>query len=250
MHLSTTLSSPEELKNYYLAILNNQLEKELQKIRDIIFDALYYPLEKLLNSFILNSKDIDKSDYIKCRDSLENELLIIKQWFQIIKYKETQYNLNTFLNVFKTKYPKIRIESSIRNDYKIHSNMIGCLYNIIFNLLNNASKHSGFSEYSDELGLFISIQPIIDVPNWFIFTLSNNVSSFLDNEVIINNVNNINSLKKKKEEIETYTAMEGKSGYHKIIRILERNFKDAWDLNVFFDKNNRTFNVKLCIGLE
>lgn len=246
--LPLQLNSPEALKDYYFSILTNRLEEELNRIGGIVFDALYYPLEKLLTDFIENTKNTDMSNFIKCRDLLENEVSIIRQWFKIIKYKETTYNMNVFLNVFKTKYPNIKIESDVNANYAIQSNIIGCLYNIIFNLLNNASKHSGFYEYSDELGLCISVNNEAD--SNLTFVISNNVSCALDENIIIDDICKINSMIEKKEEIEAYTLMEGKSGYQKIIRILERNFKNMWNLSVSFDNNNRSFNVKLSIGLE
>lgn len=244
------LNSPEALKSYYFTILTNQLEAELNRIGIIVFNALYYPLEKLLTEHIENASNTDIGNYVICKDLLENEVLIIRQWFKVIEYKETTYNINMFLNVFKTKYPKVKIKSNVNTNYTIKSNIIGCLYNIIFNLLNNASKHSGFYEYSDELGLNISVSNETD--GKLTFVVSNNVSCALDENIIIDDINKIHSLIKNKEEIETYTPMEGKSGYQKIIRILERNFKNLWELSVFFDnnKNNRSFNVKLSICLE
>lgn len=246
--LPLQLNSPEALKDYYFSILTNRLEEELNRIGGIVFDALYYPLEKLLTEFIENTEGTDISNFIKCRDLLENEVSIIRQWFKIIKYKETTYSMNVFLNVFKTKYPNVQIESKVDTNYVIQSNIIGCLYNIIFNLLNNASKHSGFYEYSDELGLKVLVNK--ERNSNLTFVISNNVSCALDQNTILSDISKINSLIENKQEIETYTPMEGKSGYQKIIRILERNFKNAWDLSVRFDENNRSFNVKLSIGLE
>lgn len=240
---------PIDLKNTYLYILENKLENELEKLGENVYNFLkreIFSKLKILDKYVDNSMH----DNVKmCIDQLEAGLQQLKEWFAVAQNQATPYKFETWLEVLKSDYACLEISKSKFSDFIINGNSVLCLHNVFNNFLFNVIRHSGYSEVDPRLKLTLKIEQESDVDEQrkIRFRITNRVSRNKNQEVILKDIEEIKKLIFFKKDIQKYQNDEGKSGYKKIIRLLERGFIDCWDLRVGYECDIREFWVDLNI---
>ncbi len=244
-----TLMQPIDLKNLYLGILEDKLKSELEMLGESVYSILK---QKLLNELIILDKYVENSmhDYVKiCIDQLEMGLRQLKEWFAVAKHQATPYRFDAWLALLQSEYTCLTIDKSSFDDFVINGNSVLCLHNVFNNFLFNVIRHSGYSEMDPRLGLTLKIEQESnsDGQRKIRFRITNKVNKNKNQEIIIKDINKIKKLILSKKDIEKYQNDEGKSGYKKIIRLLERGFFECWDMDVGYKYDIKEFWVDLII---
>lgn len=189
-------------------------------------------------------------DYVKiCIDQLEMGLRQLKEWFAVAKHQATPYRFDVWLALLQSEYTCLTIDKSSFDDFVINGNSVLCLHNVFNNFLFNVIRHSGYSEMDPRLGLTLKIEQESnsDGQRKIRFRITNKVNKNKNQEIIIRDINKIKKLILSKKDIEKYQNDEGKSGYKKIIRLLERGFFECWDMDVGYKYDIKEFWVDLII---
>lgn len=250
LFVSTNMpSQPIGLKDIYLRVLNQKLKIELELLGENVYDILK---ENIYKDLIELDKCIDNSmrDQVKvCIDQLDMGLQQIKEWFAFAKNQMTPYKFDAWLEVMRSEYTCLEIQKGNFDDFSINGNSVTCLYNVFNNFLFNVVRHSGYSEIDPLLKLKLEIEQkhSSETQKKIRFKITNRVNPNKDQGVIIKDVYKIRELIEKKDCVEKYQTEEGKSGYKKIIRLLEKGFGDCWKMNVGYEPDINIFWVDLVI---
>lgn len=242
-------SQPVGLKEIYLRLLNDKLKRELKGLGENVYDILKEDIYKELMEL---DKCIDYSmrDQVKiCMDQLEMGLQQIKEWFDFAKNQTTPYKFDAWLELMRSEYTCLEIRKGSFDDFSINGNSVTCLYNVFNNFLFNVVRHSGYSEIDPLLKLQLEIEQkhSNETQKKIRFRITNRVDQNKDQKVILQDVDKICELIKEKDSVEKYQTEEGKSGYKKIIRLLEKGFYNCWKMNVGYEQDIRIFWVDLVI---
>lgn len=240
---------PIDLKNIYLDILNKKLERELAELGENVYDILK---ENIFGELVALNKNIENNmhDKVKkCLDQLEMGLQQVKEWFAIAQNQATPYKFETWLELLESEYIGLEVNKSKFDDFIINGNSVACLYNVFNNFLFNVVRHSGYSEIDSLLMLRLKIEQISNENKQkkISFRITNRVNKNKNQDEIINDVKDIKKLLSTKDKIDEYQNEEEKSGYKKIIRLLEKGFERCWDMDVGYESDTREFWVDLII---
>lgn len=244
------VKSPDDLKRVCIAILETKLENELLRLGNIIYEKLYYEITRLLDEKIIFKNSVYANQAMQCKDALEYELCKVRDWFSFSQNFAEQYKFSAWIEQLKEDYPYIVICSNAPDTFMLTSSQLSDMDILFHNLILNIFKHSGFEEDDSLLDVVVIINyQKTNTGNIINIKLSNSVSPFKDKEDLLADVEGIKMLINQKGN-ELSILEERKTGYKKIIRLLNRNYSDKWSLNPFYDNENKKFIVELVLKYE
>lgn len=244
------IKTPDDLKQICLEFLNAKLKDELVRLGEIVYNKLYVGINENLDNIIINSQSIYTNQAIQCKDKLEYELSKIRDWFSFAENVSEMYKFNAWIEQLKEDYPYINIKSNAPDEFMLNSSRLNDMDILFHNLILNIFKHSGFEEDDSLLDVNAIINyKFINRKNIISLLLSNTVSQSKEKEDILSDIKMIKLLINQGEK-EVSCLGDRKSGYKKIIRLLNRNYNNFWKLDPDYDDVNKKFIVKLEIEYE
>lgn len=244
------VNTTDDLKNICIQILNEKLENELNRLGDEVFDVLYMNIDRILNEEIINKQSVYTDAAMRCKEILDYELEKIKDWFSFNQNCAEFYKFGTWIEQLGEDYPYIRIDSNVPHTFMISASRLNDMDILFQNLLLNIFKHSGYEEDDSNLSVIAKVNYKKHGRNNVIsFYLKNNVSSEkLESEILAD----IEAIKMEqiRKENESSHLEKRKSGYKKMIRILNRNYYNKWKLEPEYDTVTKEFLVNLVVEYE
>lgn len=247
--LPKVISSPEELSDIYMNILNEELEKKLIEWGDGICGYIKKEIATYLEG-LYNSCDAKlKADVNKTSDLLDEEISKLKEWFRITENQDIEYRLTNLVDVLEQEWTGLSVTSNIDKNIIVNGNVINFFYTIIRELIWNAEKHSGFREGDPRLKIKIKL----DVEDEdVLFEVGNNIEDNVEFITIEQNIvelrDIIASVEKSDYKIfEGRDIYEGKSGYKKIVKLLKRAYDGKYHIDLKSNKNEFIVTVKIVL---
>lgn len=244
------VKTPDDLKNVCTHILDEKLEDELVRLGTIVFEKLYTGIDKLLSEEIINKQSIYTNQAMQCKETLEYELCKIKDWFSFTQNYAENYKFCAWIEQLEEDYPYININSNVPSTFMLSASRLSDMDILFHNLLLNIFKHSGYEEDDSQLHVVAKIDYRKEEEGHIIeFYLKNNVSFIREEEEIIADIKAI-TMEMSQKTKEPSRLGEQKSGYKKIIRLLNRNYSNKWSLEPQYNSVKKEFSVRLAIEYE
>lgn len=244
------VNTAEDLKNMCVQILNKKLKRELIRIGNEVVDILYKNIDRILNEEIISKKSIYTNMAMRCKETLDYELGKIQDWFSFNQNCVEFYKFGAWIEQLGEDYPYIGIDSNVPDTFMISASRLNDMDILFQNLLLNIFKHSGYEEDDSNLSVVARIEYKKEGENNVVsFYLKNNVSSEKVEKEILEDIEAIKIEKNRKENEDSHLE-KGKSGYKKMIRLLNRNYCNKWKLEPVYDPLEREFSVSLHVEYE
>ena len=248
--LPKNINGPEDMEEIYSKILNSELQKRLPDWGKKICDFIDIEIRKYLDVLYKNCEGDLKVNVNKVCDLLGEEIDKLKEWFSVTENQEIAYRLVTLGDVLEQEWGCVNVNSKINNEILVTGNVINFLYTIIRELIWNAEKHSGYKE--DDVNFKIDININMEGEN-IVFEVINNIKDSAELKSMDRNIKELEEIIKNVEqydanEINRKDVHEGKSGYHKIVKLLKRTYSDQYQIDI--QNTDKEFKVKLSLLLE
>lgn len=248
--LPQKIEAPEDIEKIYSEILKQELDNRLPSWSNNIASFIDKEMRSYLNDLYKNCTDVLKTDVNKTCDLLGEEIEKLKEWFSVTENQEVTYRLATLGDVLEQEWGCVEVCFNVNEYTIVKSNVINLLYTIIRELIWNAEKYSGYKEDDTNFKIYINMYTVEDN---IVFEVINNIKE--DTE-INNSEKSIDEIIEIIEEVEKYDVnernrkdiREGKSGYHKIVKLLKRVCDDNY--KIVPELNKGAFKVKITILME
>lgn len=243
---------PEEVREYYLKMLDTILVKSLpswgEKICNLIDERVMESLQ-----ILYDSADKNLQNYVKkTTDLWGEELEKLKQWFTVTQNQDTEYRLITLGDVLQQEWEYLTISSRLDDEIIVKGSIINFLYTIIRELIWNAEKYSDVKTEESSEKVIIQFDEIEDN---LVIRVENVIAHKFGKKKILKDLQEIQSVIETAEKADSNILNkeginEGRSGYKKIVKLLKRNYDEQYSLVPKFLEEQHKFAVTLKIDME
>ncbi len=252
----------DDVASYFYNYLINKTNNYLDKIRTVEIVQLKTNLLDKLTNFLDNTKkyitghdaenEINRL-VINCKTGIQNELLLISQWFTLSEYNNWEdYTFEDLIETSKeidkslfSDFEKIKFKCSNFSSVKLSGDTFRHFIDIVLIIFNNAINHSGYKDTLSKLEIDYSLS--LD-SKYLYMAFENNLDESIDLIELDKVISKINDDCRNKKYLKVNTRQEGGMGLYKTMHIIFTVLKHG---NKFYiSRNKNIFRVEIQLKKE